>query len=947
MVSSRTHLSKLRIPSSVSGGDAAQLFPRKQVLTWGLAVVLVVSNLVGVLPAQATGTCAPEVTGSLTYTAVQVDNDCVVSFTGGSGTWTPEYAGDIWLLMVAGGGAGGGASGQLSSGGGGGGAGELFESNVFQVQLLPYAISVGDGGAAVPQRTTGTNGGNSIFGENTVLGGGGGGSRGASAASGGSGGGNSTYQSGPGGVSNAVTGVGNEGASTTRDIEAGSGGGGGAGGPGFAPDLVSGRYVDQGGAGGPGLTSIISGALQTYSAGGSGASLQGKGTTVVANPGIGFGGNGVNGNVTSAQPVSAGSDGIIVVRYTLTYPSNTVIFDAQGGTSVDTQTLISGFKVLSEPATSLTDRLFLGWFDQPSGGSRVAFPFTPEADQTLFAQWAEYSTITFDSDGGSSVSSEDVVSGSALTTISEPVRANHQFLGWFDAPSGGSLVEFPWIPTVDITLHARWVETFDVTFDSQGGSSMVSIIAVSGSPLTTLSHPVRVGYSFLGWFDQSSGGTEVAMPFSPSADQVLFAQWIHGAIAGIPPEDLPTPAVLPINSGLSTRYEAALAGAAASSVVFIPAGALPTGASVKIYTMTNTDFLDTQISSNYSYLVTQIVSWTAADGTVPLASASISMTITDPQIKAGSRVFKVMNQVSTEIAVATEDGRVVIEFVEDPLLTVAATEPDAPFSVSVASTGASSAVVEWLAPLISGGGGAITYTATSGNGQSCTSSGLSCTVSGLESETSYSFTVTAANSIGVSPTSQASTEIQTGAAIPSVAAEPRPFTYAGPSVTSTPLRAASAGEIVQIIGEKLDLVTEVKISGVSLVLTKQEEGSIEFLLPSTTPIGIADLVIYSGLGKLVYVSFLEITQATEIEAARSDSVNQRLNAGAFNGFAAVYAKGFVGKTLSWQIGGRWFRQAITNDYQVFLRKAGQVGGSYAVRMFIDGEEMFAKTLATR
>ena len=135
MVSSRTHLLKLRIPSSVSGGDADQLFQRKQVLTLGLAVVLVVSNLVGVLPAQATGTCAPEVTGSLAYTAVQVDNDCVVSFTGGSGTWTPEYAGDIWLLMVAGGGSGGGTRNQGQTAGGGGGAGEFYESMATSVEV--------------------------------------------------------------------------------------------------------------------------------------------------------------------------------------------------------------------------------------------------------------------------------------------------------------------------------------------------------------------------------------------------------------------------------------------------------------------------------------------------------------------------------------------------------------------------------------------------------------------------------------------------------------------------------------------------------------------------------------------------------------------------------------------------------------------------------------------
>jgi hypothetical protein len=75
--------------------------------------------------------------------------------------------------------------------------------------------------------------------------------------------------------------------------------------------------------------------------------------------------------------------------------------------------------------------------------------------------------------------------------------------------------------------------------------------------------------------------------------------------------------------------------------------------------------------------------------------------------------------------------------------------------------------------------------------------------------------------------------------------------------------------------------------------------------------------------------------------------NQKVNAGSFNTYVAVYAKGYKGQTLAWKIAGKWFKTILTKDYQVFQRKTIAVGLEVKVDLFIDGERLLAKTVLTR
>jgi hypothetical protein len=72
-----------------------------------------------------------------------------------------------------------------------------------------------------------------------------------------------------------------------------------------------------------------------------------------------------------------------------------------------------------------------------------------------------------------------------------------------------------------------------------------------------------------------------------------------------------------------------------------------------------------------------------------------------------------------------------------------------------------------------------------------------------------------------------------------------------------------------------------------------------------------------------------------------------VNAGSFNGYVAVYAKGHKGSTLSWKIAGKWFTTEVTSDYQVFQRKTVDIGVAVLVDLYVDRSLELSKAVLTK
>ena len=114
------------------------------------------------------------------------------------------------------------------------------------------------------------------------------------------------------------------------------------------------------------------------------------------------------------------------------------------------------------------------------------------------------------------------------SNLPTPTREHYNFAGWFDENgnqiSNGSTVEIGG----DHTLFSRWTpKTYTLKFNGNGGNVSTASRQVSyGDAYGNLPTPSREGYSFAGWFTQSTGGNEVTSSTRmTTANAEIFAHW--------------------------------------------------------------------------------------------------------------------------------------------------------------------------------------------------------------------------------------------------------------------------------------------------------------------------------------------------------------------------------------------------------------------------------------
>ena len=173
-------------------------------------------------------------------------------------------------------------------------------------------------------------------------------------------------------------------------------------------------------------------------------------------------------------------------------PTYTVRFDSKGGTPTpQDQTVKEGNKV-TKPADPTRDNYsFTGWAiaDNETAALWNFETETVTVNMTLFARWAINTyAVTFDSDGGSAVTAQNVTHGSTASKPTDPTRNGYEFDGWF---IGETEWNFSNAITAPITLKAKWTALFIVTFDSDGGSEVSAQTIRSGNTATKPADPTK------------------------------------------------------------------------------------------------------------------------------------------------------------------------------------------------------------------------------------------------------------------------------------------------------------------------------------------------------------------------------------------------------------------------------------------------------------------------
>ena len=213
----------------------------------------------------------------------------------------------------------------------------------------------------------------------------------------------------------------------------------------------------------------------------------------------------------------------------------TVTFEANEGTvEPKPQTVIYGSTYGKLPTLTRDGYTFEGWFTAQNGGTKVMADtkVTTAENHTLYAHWTQnIYDVRFDANGGKEAyEPKKVRYGDTYKEFPpEPTRIGYKFAGWYTEKDGGAKVELGDVVTSSHTLYAHWTaNTYTVTFDANGGTVTPETMKVTyGCLYGELPTPTRKGYTFVGWFTNPNGGTQVKADaeVTTAAGRTLHAHW--------------------------------------------------------------------------------------------------------------------------------------------------------------------------------------------------------------------------------------------------------------------------------------------------------------------------------------------------------------------------------------------------------------------------------------
>lgn len=143
-----------------------------------------------------------------------------------------------------------------------------------------------------------------------------------------------------------------------------------------------------------------------------------------------------------------------------------------------------------------------------------------ERTKAVILRAAETFTVTFDLNGGTGAGEipyvQQIIEEDDATLPTPPTKEGYIFDGWNPEPVLNDI-------TLNATYIATWIETYEITFNSNGGSA-VSAISVYTGENRTMPASQRDNYYFAGWYVDEN----LTTPFSlatVSSDVLLYADW--------------------------------------------------------------------------------------------------------------------------------------------------------------------------------------------------------------------------------------------------------------------------------------------------------------------------------------------------------------------------------------------------------------------------------------
>lgn len=218
--------------------------------------------------------------------------------------------------------------------------------------------------------------------------------------------------------------------------------------------------------------------------------------------------------------------------------SYSISFDSNGGSSIST-TLNGVYDEIygNLPVPTRTGYTFDGWHTSASGGTKIesTSKVNITSNQTLYAHWNinKYTVSITKGTGISTVTGEGTYNYGENVTITATASTGYTWSKWTGGKESTSSSLTFTMPASNITITANaTINSYILSFDSMGGSSVASKTLNYNSAYGTLTTPTWSGYTFNGWYTAKSGGTKVTTTTKMAAKNVtLYAQWSKNSVA--------------------------------------------------------------------------------------------------------------------------------------------------------------------------------------------------------------------------------------------------------------------------------------------------------------------------------------------------------------------------------------------------------------------------------
>ncbi|WP_353882572.1 InlB B-repeat-containing protein [Paenibacillus amylolyticus] len=217
----------------------------------------------------------------------------------------------------------------------------------------------------------------------------------------------------------------------------------------------------------------------------------------------------------------------LYAKWTVYVPiTYTVTFESNGGSLVTEQTVNEGAVATAPGAPMLEGYTFDGWYSDSELMIPYGFTEGVMANVMLYAKWTKNSyTVSFNSNNGSSVSSQSVSEGDTAAVPDAPTRAGHVFEGWYSDAGLNESYSFMTSVMNNLTLYAKWTAIYTVTFNSNGGSLVAEQNMQTGDNATEPAVPTRDGYVFNGWYSDAGLNEAYSFTTSVTGNLTLYAKW--------------------------------------------------------------------------------------------------------------------------------------------------------------------------------------------------------------------------------------------------------------------------------------------------------------------------------------------------------------------------------------------------------------------------------------